>query len=299
LNKLKNGNSKEKVMAADFMGKNKIKEAIPLLISYLDSDEWFLYDGKSAWTLTCLSTVSLEKITGEKFGNTCNEDNSKKKSQIDDIKDSWAKWYWEWQNHLSKTYINETLGFKIKYPEIIYKYFNASCKKENGNDNTGGGFVPVKIFEDNKNKVVYIATEYYYKLNQEGSVCEKIDNTLDLLKENQNPDDFVKWKIVLKDIHNENELNQFIKGYFEEGCKLAEKKPAIQNGVFDVYITGDNNKWGPDEGCWINWMIEFKYYPLKNKIAAWDMGQEYMFLAEPKYYLTFDEEIADSFRFLE
>lgn len=93
LNKLAYGNSKQKIMAADFMGKKKINSAIPLLVSYINSDEWFLYKGKAPWTLSCISTLALNKITNKNLGDTCDGSKNKTDEQINQIKQSWQNWY--------------------------------------------------------------------------------------------------------------------------------------------------------------------------------------------------------------
>ena len=91
--KLKNGTIEEKMFATDFMTAKKFKDAIPLIIDNIDSQEFAYYQSKAPETLSCFSTFSLEKITDLNFGNTCNMDNSKTNEQIQQIKQAWKDWY--------------------------------------------------------------------------------------------------------------------------------------------------------------------------------------------------------------
>lgn len=291
LYKLKNGSSKEKIMVAEFMGRNKVKEAIPLLISYLDSNEWFLDKGKSSPTLTCVSTRSLEKIAENKFGNTCNEDNSKGNFQIYNIKKTWAQWYWNQQDHKMLTYHNDKLGFEIKYPEKVLS-LRSNCHYD--------ALVPVKFFEDLDNDAVYLSTEYVYQKNTNNVSCEKIYNTLDLQRSLKDWEDelFPRWRIVVKNIYNDNELDRFINDFYGQKCHLGEKTPTPQAGVYDIATKYDGKELGESD-CFLNFMGEFKYYPKKNKAITWNIGQDWVFWGDTDYDISYDEEMADSFRFLE
>jgi len=93
INKLKNGNSEQKIMAAIFMGDNGIYNTVSTLIQYIDSEEWFLYKGKAGWYLSCASTQALEKITGRFLGDTCDSESLKTDKEIEEIKNKWENWY--------------------------------------------------------------------------------------------------------------------------------------------------------------------------------------------------------------
>lgn len=69
---LENGNLKEKMIAADFMGQSKNSLAIPILIKYIDAQEdLYPYKNKSPESLSCVITVSLSEITSRDIWNTC------------------------------------------------------------------------------------------------------------------------------------------------------------------------------------------------------------------------------------
>jgi DNA-directed RNA polymerase delta subunit len=93
MDKLLNGNSKQKIMAAKYMGDNRVTEAIPLLVKAIDSDDSFLYEGKARWTIKCIATVSLDHITEENIGNLCNDAKTKTDEQLNQIENNWKNWY--------------------------------------------------------------------------------------------------------------------------------------------------------------------------------------------------------------
>ena len=189
-----------------------------------------------------------------------------------------------------QTYQNYNLGFEIKYPTRIANY-NATCELRNGIYQSMFGMVPVKIFEDNN--AVYISHEYFYQDTADG--CEKVNNSLALLANDYS------WKILIQDnINNDEELNQFIKEYYvnyDGKCSLGEKKAALQDGVYDVYTAWDGKNLDESE-CLINGWTIMKYYPAKGKVAAWGIGSEANFWGDEKGDITYDQEMVDSFKFI-
>lgn len=186
-----------------------------------------------------------------------------------------------------QTYQNHDLGFEIKYPSIMANY-NAICELKNGVYQSMFGMVPVKIFEDNN--AIYISHEYFYK--ESDNICEKIDNSPEKLKNNPT------WIITVQDIYNEEELASFIKNNFGDGCYVAEKIITGQDGVFRINITGDEGV-GLDTNCPINYAFVLNYYPEKNKMAFWELGQEANFWGDEKGEITYDKEMVDSFKFID
>lgn len=168
------------------------------------------------------------------------------------------------------------LGFEIKYPREVD---DISSKKKNK--------VPVKFFK--KNNAVYIAKEYFYM-----SDCKKIPNTFNLLEQN-NPK---SWKLIFRDIHNEEDLDQFVKEIYGSRCKLGGKEPAQQDGVFNISTYYDGKGLGESD-CFINYMSVMKYYPKNKKAVSWDIGQEGIFWNRDIRDGDFlDYEMVKSFRFL-
>ena len=205
------------------------------------------------------------------------------KTIIDTKKDSTNL---EWQ-----TYYNEKLGIEIKYPKKYYTWYGG-CEYLDGQYRAVDGEVPTKIFENNNE--VYINQAYKY---QDGaSDCNKVDNSIELLKDQYN------WKIVVEDnINNDQDLNKFIKEYYEGyggGCRLGEKKADQQDGVYDVFTYYDG-KGLEESSCFINAGTLMKHYPKKHKIAAWMLGQEPYFWIDDKYKNSFDRAMIDSFKFID
>lgn len=290
LDRLANGTVEEKIIASDFVRMHRLEEAMPFLIDNINTNKEFLFSNKVRRTLPCASIKALEEITGARPSNfnACYDSILARKDLLDGIKDDWQRWYSPPQYKAWQVYKNERLGFEIKYP-VSYQGFDAECSFENGKYKLSYGIIPTKIFEqDNK---VYIAHEYFYKVGTDG--CEKVSYSIDNLK------DFGFWEIIIEDnIKNDDDLDKFVKDFFYDTCTLGEKKPALQDNVFDIYTYYDGKNLGTLD-CFINYMAVMKYYPGKNKAVAWDMGQEYIFSVDNTGKFTLDREMVDSFRFLE
>ncbi len=194
-------------------------------------------------------------------------------------------------------------GFSIRFPKKMVT-FRGSCtwNEDQGSFRPELAPVPVRIFEDAND--VYIAAEHYYELAGERQVggkayydeCNLVTNSLELLQE---PDAFKEpyWQLVVEDIHNDAELDSFIKERYFPGCSLGEQLPSLQDGVVDVRIQGDGKDLAESQ-CPLNFATVLKYFPAGNKVVAWDRGQSYYFPADVNYSVVYDQEMEDSFRFL-
>ncbi len=213
-----------------------------------------------------------------------------KGSEIISLDETWNK------------YINYDLGYSIKVPKLM-QHFSGSCqlKEERGHQTyrPEAKLVSGRVFEDND--VVYIASEYYYQLTGETeedgihyySECNKVVNSLPLLRE----DNFYQrsWKIITKEVRSDDELDKFIKENYGAGCKISQKNPSSQAGVFDISIDVGNGGWTQD--CPINYEYTLKYYPEGNKAVTWALGQARTFWKDGYNY--YDDVMLESFEFLE
>lgn len=201
-------------------------------------------------------------------------------------------------------YTNYKLGFSMDMPKLMSP-FSGGCKW-NTTENSyrpESTPVPVKIFEEGN--VVYISQEYYYLLGGERKVpqgygtvsyfdkCDKIMNSLALLKDTSNTYES-KWKITVDTVNNDSELTMYLQSQFGSSCSVGEKKPSKQNGVYDIIIKGDDKDLGETK-CPLNYMYVVKYYPAKNKVASWGVGQACIFMNgsncnDPKMILSFTFE---------
>ena len=199
------------------------------------------------------------------------------------------------------TYTSSELGFSIKYPEIVY-----------GNSYKCGSekpfYVPLKVFEDDKNGIVYIVKEYFYKgkydekLGKYIGPCEKITRSLKSLQEGGRSGG---WAISTRNIKNENELNKFIKDSYSPGCFMESKNFwQQQTGVYEIGFGGFKDAKGNPTGldnavCPVNYTYKILYIPEKNKAMSVKLGQECSFETDhnSKDYKCYDWEMINSFRF--
>ena len=169
-----------------------------------------------------------------------------------------------------KTYTNSELGFSIEYPETVHRTNKCSQKEP--------FYVPLKVFEDNENGVVYITEEYYYnakfdnELNEYIEPCKKIINSLELWHPG--------WAISTRNIENEDELNKFIKNNYSSGCFMESKNFWQQQaGVYEIKLNvfkdanGNNTDLG-NAVCPVNYAYKILYIPEKNKVMSVKLGQE-------------------------
>lgn len=210
-----------------------------------------------------------------------------------------------------KTYVSSELGFSIEYPEMVYGVYKCSPQKL--------FWVPLKVFEDKKNGIVYITQEYYYsdwdsELQNNTGHCEKIINSLEYLKNqreiiidinnktslNYNP--FLTRVFIVKNIKNDIELNKFIKDNYGSGCFVEKKELWEQKGVYKIKIKGEDWDKGADLGittCPWNYIYKILYAPEKNKLMSVNLGQECGFGInyDSENYKCYDNEMINSFKF--
>jgi len=211
-----------------------------------------------------------------------------------------------------ETYTNTELGFSIKYPQMVYGTYGCSPNKP--------FYVPLKVFEDNKNGIVYITEEYYYddwdiKSQSNTGPCKKITYSLESLQnEEKNATfsdgshypgwkPFLGWKILTNNVKNNIELNKFIKDTYGSGCFVEKKNPwKSQEGVYKIEIKGEDWDKGADLGtttCPINYKYEVLYIPEKNKLVSVGLGQECGFTTNltSESYKCYDDKMINGFRF--
>lgn len=209
-----------------------------------------------------------------------------------------------------REYVNSQSGFSMRIPKAVDGLYRCPL------DQTFQ--VPVKVFEDNENGIVYISQEYFYEAQWDSELekftgpCEKITRSPELLgNEYEQTKSFLEWPmsfkpflgwaIFIRDVKDENELNKFIKENYASGCFVGDKISWRQEGSYEVIIRGED--WG-EEGtslgtttCPWSYIYKLLYFPEKNKIISVNLGQECTFRADVYANQCYDEEIVSSLRF--
>lgn len=195
-------------------------------------------------------------------------------------------------------YTNYQYGFSLKIPKVMSHSYGSMCDWTNDSYRPKTGNVPVKVFEEEES--IFISSDFFYNLAGETvknnvhyyTECNKIINSISNLKNDQYFQQ-QSWQIVIKNIHNNTELENFIKERYGQGCKLGDQAAAHQSGVFDVSIKGDGKDLSETE-CPLNYMTVLKYYPQKNIAVSWHLGQALTFSFNNQIY---DQEMLNSFKF--
>lgn len=204
-----------------------------------------------------------------------------------------------------KTYTNSNLGFSMKVPEqMILSYGSCEWNSSENSYRPKTDFVPAQVFEDGNS--VYISSQYYYQLGGEKKVtegiyntyyfssCNKVENSLALLKEGSNAYER-EWRITVKEVSNDEELNNFIQNQFGQIGKgsviLGKKQPSNQDGVYDLVLQNNGIPM-------IGYGVVIKYYPFKKKVVYWGTGQSCTFSASIEdVSKCLDSEIIQTFKF--
>ena len=95
MNKLRNGNVKEKINAATYMADNKVIEAIPLLIENIDNKDRYFWEKEPKGgkiDVSCVVTYALDQITNVNIGDTCYIF-ERPQEEYETIKQNWKGWY--------------------------------------------------------------------------------------------------------------------------------------------------------------------------------------------------------------
>lgn len=192
-------------------------------------------------------------------------------------------------------YTNTELGFSMLIPRETNGMVRCS--------NMSAVNVPVRIFEDNQNGVVYISQEYYYDAWDNDSQkftdqCQKIFLALESLKSNN----ILAWKIIINNPKNEADVLKYVKDNFGTTC-IIKDKDLLPNGDYKISLIGSDtgNKDEPWYGsCMLNFHYKIIYSPEKHKLMSVALGQECKFGTNPAVassYQCYDDTMIQSFKF--
>lgn len=195
-------------------------------------------------------------------------------------------------NAVWNLYTNAKSGFSIKIPKTVSPGSHNNCPQDVAS--------PTAIFDDATGAYITVSSFYEFPVN---NICPKTINSLAIIdhranqwKSGQPAPLFVpvNWHIIVAKVNNDNELDQFIKTSWGNGCKLGAK--TLQpNGVYNVKINGDGLDLSETK-CPMNFALAFKYSPEFKKAATWGIGQDVTFYSAENGDI-YDEEMVNSFVF--
>ena len=199
-------------------------------------------------------------------------------------------------------YTNYDFGFSLQIPSQAYSYDGVCEWVDTDGDNSyrpRPGLVPVVTTEYASG--VYIDFEYRNELGGEStdgsgrtffSECNRLENDLAYLQGERRT-----WNIIVEEVADELELENFIQDRFGEGCQLGAQEPTDQEGLLAIRVEGDGLDLG-ETACPINYMFYLFYAPDLDRIYTWDQGQAYKFASNLDGSEAYDENMEMSFRVL-
>jgi len=194
-------------------------------------------------------------------------------------------------------YVNDEFGFSIDIPDKVCGWYSCEPRKAIQ--------VPVKIFEDNENGIVYISQEYYYISKFDSALRKHMGECKKTIERPKGLKPRLGWAIVIKTVENEDELDKFIKENYGSGCEAKDKKfwetDYNQSGVYNISIGGEGDNMKTNLGttsCAGAWTTRHKvlYFPEENKVMSVKLGQEPTFFNN-SHTAAYDEKMIDSFKF--
>lgn len=173
-------------------------------------------------------------------------------------------------------YTNYKLGFALKVPKAAYNYNIKNGQME---------WEKLTIVE--KDQAVYLMPQ-----SERESFLKNFKSEREALKEG------ITFGFYVQDAKNEKELDDFMKYNFGKDCNLGKKNSSWQDGA---YVLSIDSLYDPDSGkdCFVNYAAKTMYYPKKNKLVSWDMGQAINFSFDKNNYRPADDTISESLWFLD
>jgi hypothetical protein len=190
-------------------------------------------------------------------------------------------------------YNNEEYNFTFNYPYVSINnkwWGNLSEQKPLFNL-----LLPNQVL--NKNNNFYLTQKYNVEVNGKSGELIKTENTF-IPEYIENDNSYPSpWHIVILDIENEKDLDLIIKQKLGSGCSYKSKITTNFEGNYRIEIDGDGQDLG-ETLCPVNYANYIIYSPSVKKIAFWSLGQECNIGLGFMANNCFDQEISDSFHFL-
>lgn len=179
------------------------------------------------------------------------------------------------------TYENSTFGFTFNYPNkaIPNQYWVApdyiSEKIESTHILTNKEVLYIKLTDTSFDS---IETKWQKDKQEYGG------KTLD-----------PSWRMVIKNVDNEQALGNFVKEQYGSSCKFRKVATAFPN-TFNIIIVSDGKSLDASR-CPVNYDYYIKYSPLNKAVTSWNTSQECQLGLN--FNNCFDKQIAESFHYID
>ncbi len=191
-----------------------------------------------------------------------------------------------WLDYESKEY-----GFVFRYPSLSI-------------DNGLWGYSPEDLSAVNvllPNQILNKENNFYlhqkYKTSHDWQIGEFVKTENCFVPEYDNTHTYpLSWHIVILNANDEDSLDKVIKRKLGPGCSYKTKIPTKFSGNYRVEINGDGKDLG-STACPVNYTNYIIYSPNQGEVAFWSTGQECQIGLN--FSNCFDQEIADSFHFID
>jgi hypothetical protein len=187
-------------------------------------------------------------------------------------------------------YKNEEYGFIFRYPSLSI-------------DNKLWNNLPEGLESLLPNQVLSKGNNFY--LHQKYDISTDWQTGQLIKKENTFRPEYdgtygypLPWHIVILGAEDESSLDKAIKQKLGPGCRYKTKIPTEFSGNYRIEIDGDGKDLGSTL-CPVNYSNYIIYSPIRKQVAFWSTGQECQIGLGFSSVDCFDQEISNSFHFVD
>ncbi|MGD0283994.1 MAG: hypothetical protein ABSB12_00115 [Candidatus Saccharimonadales bacterium] len=263
---------------------------IIVIIALIGFAGWLVYkDHHKSMTATAITTVNNEATSTPKTSNN-------------NVTTSNVNWL---------TYVNSTVGFSIKYPQLIYA--DSGCTQSSNGSGTTIGNVPTTVIQDGNNYYVITKTSYQMTLtwgaNQTYNFtgCSPVPTTANTIQltggQISNGQKYIykadNFPFVVEEVNSESDVTSALQSYWNDNTITISGWKNSSNGVWQEPVSiscssteVNQNNCGPTSSNY-----DLRYYSTQKLMFYFVYGQA-AHLILPNNGSAADTQIVNSFMLL-